>query len=84
MPPLAGLNFIRRISEHLGSAQQRQEGGINSATVWFVVLVALCMAGPYLLGVRPKTPREWVYVAITIALLAWLLPLMASVLSRVD
>jgi len=42
------------------------------------------MAGPYLLGVRPKTPREWVYVAITIALLAWLLPLMASVLSRVD
>jgi hypothetical protein len=63
---------------------ERQEDGIDSAMVWFVVLVSVCMAGPYLFGVRPKTSREWIYVAITIALLAWLLPLMASLRSQVD
>jgi hypothetical protein len=53
-----------------------------SATTWFVILTAACFAGPYLLGVRPKTPRDWLYIAITIAFLAWLLPMMASLRDR--
>jgi hypothetical protein len=55
---------------------------MTPADVWFVGLSAACVAGPYLLGVRPQTRRQWLYVAITIAFLAWLLPLMTSVLSR--
>ena len=49
-----------------------------SATTWFVILSTTCIAGPYLLGVPPKTPRERLYIALTIAFLAWLLPFMAS------
>ena len=48
-----------------------------SATTWFLVLSAICLAGPCLIGVRPKTAREWFYIALTIAFLAWMLPLMA-------
>jgi hypothetical protein len=40
---------------------------------WFLLLLAICIAGPYLLGVRPKTRREWTYIAITIAFVAWIL-----------
>jgi hypothetical protein len=54
---------------------------VRSPTTWFVVLAGVCVAGPYLLGVRPKTPRQWWYVAIAIAFLAWLLPLMAPLRS---
>ena len=51
---------------------------MRSPTVWFVLLAGACMTAPYLLGVPPQTRRQWTYVAITIAFLAWLLPLMAS------
>jgi hypothetical protein len=55
---------------------------MNSAGTWFGVLLAVCVLAPYLLGVRPRTKRDWVYLALTIAFLAWLLPLMVSVRSR--
>jgi hypothetical protein len=55
---------------------------MKSASTWFLVLAGVYIAGPYLLGVRPKTPRQWLYLAITIAFLAWVLPLMASLRSR--
>jgi hypothetical protein len=48
----------------------------------FLVLACVCIAGPYLLGVRPRTGRQWRYVAATLAFLAWVLPLMASLRSR--
>jgi hypothetical protein len=54
---------------------------VRSHTTWFIVLAAVCVAGPYVLGLRPKTPRQWWYLAIAIALLAWLLPLMAPLRS---
>jgi hypothetical protein len=45
---------------------------------WFVVLaVAGCVIGPYLFGVPPWSAKQRVYLAITIAFLAWILPLMA-------
>ncbi len=55
---------------------------LKSPSFWFVVLALVTLAGPYALGVRPRTRREWTYVAITIALLALLLPLMGSLRSR--
>jgi len=53
----------------------------NAADVWFAVLVACCVAGPYLIGVRPRSPRQWTWVALTLAFLAWVLPLMVSLRS---
>jgi len=55
---------------------------LRSATTWFVLLAAASVAGPYVLGVRPRTSRERLYVAITIAFLVWVLPLMVSLRSR--
>jgi hypothetical protein len=55
---------------------------MKSASTWFLLLAGVCIAGPYLLGVRPKTRRQRLYLAITIAFLAWVLPLMVSLLSR--
>jgi hypothetical protein len=54
---------------------------MNTAITWFLIL-AVCIAGPYVFGVRPRTPRQWGYVAITIAFLAWVLPLAVSLRSR--
>jgi hypothetical protein len=51
---------------------------LRSAGTWFMLLSAVCIAGPYLLGVRPRTPRDRLYLAITLAFLAWVLPLMTS------
>jgi hypothetical protein len=51
---------------------------LRSAVTWWVLLSAVCVAGPYLLGVRPRTPRERLYLALTLAFLAWVLPLMTS------
>lgn len=55
---------------------------MDEAAVWFLVLAAMSVAGPYALGVAPRTPRQWLLIAITLALLVWLLPLMASLRSR--
>ena len=55
---------------------------MTPADAWFLVLTACCLAGPYALGVRPTTRRQWQYIALTIAFLAWALPLMVSLRSR--
>jgi hypothetical protein len=55
---------------------------MRSASAWFVILAGVCIVGPYVLGVPPRTRRERVYLALTIAFLAWLLPLMISLRSR--
>ena len=50
---------------------------------WFTLLSGACIVGPYLLGVRPRTERHWLYVTITIAFIAWLLlPLATGLRSR--
>lgn len=41
--------------------------------VWFLIVLATCIVAPYLLGVRPKTRRDWLLIGITIAFAAWLL-----------
>ena len=51
---------------------------LRSPDTWFVVLVVVgCVVAPYVLGVPPKTTKQRLYLAITIAFLAWVLPLMA-------
>jgi hypothetical protein len=54
---------------------------MTAAQAWFLVIAASAVAAPYLLGVKPRTRRQWVYVAITLAFLAWVLPLMVSLRS---
>jgi len=57
-------------------------GQMDAAAASFLVLVAVSLAGPYVLGVAPRTRRQWLCLALTLAFLAWLLPLMASLRSR--
>lgn len=57
-------------------------GSATSPLTWFVILVAVCVGGPYAFGVRPRTRAQRAWLAITIAFLAWLLPLMGSVRSK--
>ena len=54
---------------------------MRSPITWFVLLAGLCLIGPYVLGVRPRSRRDWIYIALTLAFLAWLLPLMIAVRS---
>jgi hypothetical protein len=51
---------------------------MRSAGTWFLILAGVCIVGPYVLGVRPRTRRDRVYLALTLAFLAWLLPMMIS------
>jgi hypothetical protein len=46
---------------------------MRSLTAWYVVLLALCVGLPYLLGVRPKRARDWRYLSLTIGFLTWLM-----------
>ena len=46
---------------------------LRSYRVWFLILLAACIATPYLLGVRPRSRRDWFALAIAIAFLMWLL-----------
>jgi hypothetical protein len=55
---------------------------VNTTLNWFLLLATVCVAGPYVLGVRPQTARQRLYVAITLGFLAWVLLLMASLRSR--
>ena len=55
---------------------------MDAAAASFVILAAVGVAGPYVLGVPPRTHRAWVCLALTLAFLAWLLPLMAPLRSR--
>jgi len=54
---------------------------MKSHGAWFLLLLAVCIVGPYVLGVRPRTKRQWTFIAVTIAFVAWVL-LMAPLRSR--
>jgi hypothetical protein len=55
---------------------------MRSPSTWFFLLAGVCLVGPYVLGVRPKTRRDRLYLALTIAFLAWVLLMMISLRSR--
>lgn len=46
---------------------------MTPAAWWFVGLLAICVLLPYLLGVRPRRPRDRRQVLIAVAFLMWLL-----------
>jgi hypothetical protein len=48
---------------------------------WYVLLLLVTAVGPYVLGVRPRSSRQWHYVSVTIAFLTWLLLGIASLRS---
>ena len=64
------------------SIQQGTVSALRSPDTWFFLLAAICIAGPYLLGVAPNNPRQRTHLALTIAFLAWILLVMASLRSR--
>jgi hypothetical protein len=39
----------------------------------YVLLVSICIVGPYLFGVRPRARRDWLWLTLTIGFLTWLL-----------
>jgi hypothetical protein len=55
---------------------------VTSHATWFVVLLIICVGGPYALGMPPASRRQWTLVAVTIAFLAWVLLLMAPLRSK--
>lgn len=36
-----------------------EEGAVTPADTLFLMLAGFCVAGPYVLGVRPKARRHW-------------------------
>ena len=52
------------------------------AVVAFLALVAACGVTMYAVRISPRSSRQWTYVAIAIAFLAWVLPFMTSLRSR--
>lgn len=46
---------------------------LRTPAEWFYLLLPVCLIGPYLFGVRPRSVRDWRWIAIAIAFLAWLL-----------
>jgi hypothetical protein len=54
---------------------------LRSPDTWALALTAACIVGPYVLGVRPRTEREWMYIAVAIAFIVWILFFMASLRS---
>ena len=49
---------------------------------WLVVLVTVCIVGPYALRVRPRRRLDWIALTMTVAFLVWLLGGFTSVRSR--
>jgi hypothetical protein len=55
---------------------------MQTPLAWYLLLLAACVVGPYLFGVRPRRRRDWMLLTITIAFLTWLLAGFAFVRSR--
>jgi tetrahydromethanopterin S-methyltransferase subunit C len=54
---------------------------MRTPLAWFVLLVGVCLIGPYAFGVGPRSRRDWTLVGITVAFLTWLLAGLVSVRS---
>ena len=55
---------------------------MNTPAGWLSLLVACCILGPYVLGVRPRRRADWLALTLTVAFLIWLLGGFTSVRSR--
>ena len=55
---------------------------MNTATGWLVIVIALCVVGPYVFRVRPYRRGDWIALTAAIAFLGWLLGGFTSLRSR--
>jgi hypothetical protein len=46
---------------------------MGTADGWLAALLAACVAGPYVLGVRPRRRLDWIALTMTVGFLVWLL-----------
>jgi hypothetical protein len=46
---------------------------MRSAGIWALILTGLCVVGPYVLRVPPKTRRHWAYIVTTLIFVWWIL-----------
>lgn len=46
---------------------------MRNPLTWYLVVLALCVTGPYLFGVPPRRRRDWVFLTATVVFLTWLL-----------
>ena len=54
---------------------------MRNLLAWYALLVAACVAGPYLLGIGPRHHKDWIRLTVTIGFLTWLLAGFVSVRS---
>jgi hypothetical protein len=54
---------------------------MRTPLAWYILLVSLCVLAPYLLGIRPRGRKDWIWLTLTIAFLTWLLAGFTSVRS---
>ncbi len=64
------------------AAPVRRHGIMALLFYCYLVLVALCIVLPYLFGVRPRSERDWRWLAIIVGFLTWLLAGFAFLRSR--
>ena len=55
---------------------------MRTPMIWLLVIVGALMAVMYVGGLRPKSRRQWLWVALVIAFSVWLLPMMTSLRSH--
>ena len=55
---------------------------MTSLVPQFILLVVGAIVAIHSLHLLPRTPRQWIYVAITIAFLAWILPMTVTLRSH--
>jgi hypothetical protein len=59
-----------------------QTSMMRTPLTWYVLLVSICVIGPYVFGVRPRRRRDWLSVMVTLVFLTWLLAGFVSLRSR--
>jgi hypothetical protein len=46
---------------------------MRSPWFWYVLLVIVCIVGPYVLGIPPRGRRDWAVMTAALGFLTWLL-----------
>ena len=49
---------------------------------WLIILLMLCVAGPYVFKIGPRRRMDWIALTVAMAFLVWLLGGFTSLRSR--
>jgi hypothetical protein len=80
LPPVPAL----APAERSRTSSQRSATMFRTPTFWVAVLLIVCVVAPYLLGVPPRSRRDWMLLVATVAFLAWLLVGLTSLRAEPD